>query len=46
MRPVKVAIAAALAADAAVAELVPATSVYAVERADGSDPSEHRGDRR
>ena len=33
MRPVKLAIAAALAADAAVAELVPATSVYAVERA-------------
>ena len=33
MRPVKVAIAAALAADDAVSELVPATNVYAVERA-------------
>ena len=33
MRPVKVAIAAALRTDAAVSELVPATSVYAVERA-------------
>ena len=33
MRPVKVAIAAALAADDAVAELVPAAQVFAVERA-------------
>ena len=33
MRPVKVAIAEALRTDAAVSELVPRTSVYAVERA-------------